>query len=141
MKNVASYFNFNSDQTVLTSTSLEAVNVFLHTCAVPVQLNWSTVARLRQNCEVPGAPPCYLVGGADMLLDACISKIVFTLLDLWYVHFAEMVPSRLGSLPDPPLTSYFHLSPPKQKFLFVIPHSLLYLNAPSIITCYESMIM
>jgi len=58
MKNVPSYFNCNSDQTVLTATSLEAVNVFLHTCVVPVHLNWSAVARMRQNCKVSGAPPC-----------------------------------------------------------------------------------
>lgn len=46
-----------------------------------------------------------------MLHDAHISKLVFIVLDLRYVHFAEMVPSRLRSLPGPPPTSYFHLSP------------------------------
>jgi phosphatidate phosphatase APP1 len=56
MKNVPSYFNCNSDQTILTATSLEGMYVFLHACPVPVKLNWSTVARTRQNCEVSGAP-------------------------------------------------------------------------------------
>lgn len=46
-----------------------------------------------------------------MLHDAYISKLVFDVLGLRCVHFAEMVPSRLGTLPGPPPTSYFHLSP------------------------------
>jgi len=58
MKNVPSYFNCNSEQTVLTATLLKAINVFLHTCAAPVKLNWSTIARMRQTREASGTPPC-----------------------------------------------------------------------------------
>jgi len=114
MKNFPSYFNCNSDQTILTASSLEAVNVFLHTCAIPVKVNWSTVARMRQYCKV--CLEHHLARGADMLLDAYISKLVFYVLDLGYVHFAEMVPSRLGSLPGPPPKSYFHLPPSNKNF-------------------------
>ena len=65
------------------------------------------------------------------------------LLDLWYVHFAENVPLRLGSLPGPPFHHHHPTFPffPKQKCLLFVPHLLVYLNASSIITCNEIMIL
>jgi hypothetical protein len=113
MKNVPSYFNFNSDHTVLTSTSLEAVNMFLRTCAVPVQPNWSTVARMRQNCKVWSTT---LLEEQTCCMMHTFPNLFLMYWTLRYVHFAEMVPSRLGSLPGPPPMSYFHLSLPNKNF-------------------------
>jgi hypothetical protein len=143
MKNVPSYFNCNSDQTVLTATSLKAVNVFLHTCAVAVKLNWSTVARMQQNCKV---------SWSTTLLEeqTCCMMHTFPNLFLMYWTYGMFILQKWShrgwdlcpfhhrhptfTHPPPP-------PPQKKKILLFIPRSLLYLNAPSIITCNEIMIV